>query len=109
MLPELGVGIVYNSALESLFAAHPELIDVLEVEPQTTWIETREPDAPYLVRRDVQEHLAALPGHKLVHTVGTPVGGSVRAHGSQIPLLRETIETLQAPWASEHLSYNLTR
>jgi uncharacterized protein (UPF0276 family) len=36
------------------------------------------------------------------------VGGSVEAHAAQIPLLRQTIERFQAPWASEHLSFNLT-
>jgi uncharacterized protein (UPF0276 family) len=107
-LPALGVGIVYSSGLEPLLATHPELVDVLEIEPQTTWIETGDDDAPYLVRLDVQDHIAALPGRKLVHSVGTPVGGSVQAHAAQIPLLRETVERLDAPWASEHLSFNLT-
>ena len=87
-MPELGVGVVYSSALEPLLEAAPELINVLEVEPQTSWIETRNADAPYLVRADVQDHLASLPGHKLVHSIGTPVGGSVAAHAAQIPLLR---------------------
>jgi hypothetical protein len=57
----------------------------------------------------VLEHLASLPGRKLVHSVGTPVGGSMRAHEAQLPLLREAVRALQAPWASEHLSFNLTR
>ena len=107
-LPELGVGVVYSSALEPLLEAAPELINVLEVEPQTTWIETRIASAPYLVRDEIQDHLASLPGHKLVHSIGTPVGGSVAAHAAQIPLLRGAIEQLHAPWASEHLSFNLT-
>jgi uncharacterized protein (UPF0276 family) len=108
LLPELGVGLIYNSGLEPLLAACPELIDVVEIEPQTTWLETGDPQAPYLMRPEVQEHLAGLPGRKLVHSVGTPVGGSVRAHAAQIPLLRDTVEALGAPWASEHLSFNLT-
>jgi uncharacterized protein (UPF0276 family) len=107
-LPELGVGIVYSSALEPLLEAAPDLVNVLEVEPQTTWIETRSAEAPYLARADIQEHLAGLPGRKLVHSIGTPVGGSVAAHAAQIPLLRRTVEHLQAPWVSEHLSFNLT-
>jgi uncharacterized protein len=106
--PVLGVGLIYNSGLEPLLEAHPELVDVLEVEPQTTWIETDDPDRPYLARTEVLEHLAAFPFHKLVHSVGTPVGGSVRANAAQIPLLRETIDAFGSPWASEHLSFNLT-
>jgi len=109
VLQELGVGIVYSSALEPLLTMHPELIDVLEVEPQTTWIETQDPSVPYLVRPDLLQHIAALPGRKLVHSVGTPVGGSVRANAAQFPLLRQTVEKLDSPWASEHLSFNLTQ
>ncbi len=102
------MGIVYSSALNPFLAACPDLVDVLEVEPQTTWIETRNADAPYLARPDVQDQIGALPGRKLVHSIGTPVGGSVQAHAAQIPLLKQTIERFQAPWASEHLSFNLT-
>lgn len=108
VLPELGVGLIYSSALEPLLTDSPELIDVLEIEPQTLWAELDEGDTPYIIREEVEAHLAALPGHKLVHSIGTPVGGSVRSHAAQIPLLRRTIEKLQAPWASEHLSFNLT-
>jgi uncharacterized protein len=107
-LPALGVGLIYTPGLEPLLEAHPELVDVLEIEPQTTWIETADPARPYVAREQVLNHLAELPGRKLVHSVGTPVGGSVRAHAAQIPLLRETVQRLNAPWASEHLSFNLT-
>jgi uncharacterized protein (UPF0276 family) len=83
-------------------------VDVLEVEPQTLWTQTQDPRVPYRVQAQSLERLAALPARKLVHSVGTPVGGSVRAHAAQIPLLRQTIEALGSPWASEHLSFNLT-
>jgi len=109
VLPELGVGVVYSSGLEPLLTESPELIDALEVEPQTTWIATEDPNAPYLLRPDILQHIAGLPGRKLVHSVGTPVGGSVQAHAAQFPLLRETVEKLHAPWASEHLSFNLIK
>lgn len=102
------MGIVYSSGLEPLLEAHPELVDVVEIEPQTLWVQTDDPVAPYDMRPGVLARLADLPGHKLVHSIGTPVGGSVRAHAAQIPLLRATIAALGAPWASEHLSFNLT-
>ena len=106
-LPELGIGLIYSSALEPLLTDSPELIDVLEIEPQTLWAEMAEGDSPYIIKEEDEAHLAALPGHKLIHSIGTPVGGSVRSHAAQIPLLRRTVERLQAPWASEHLSFNL--
>ena len=107
-LPTLGVGIVYSSAIEPLLVEHPELFDVLEFEPQTTWIETVNSSDRFVVKDEIVQHIAGLAGRKLVHSISTPVGGSVEANAAQLPLLRQTIEALQAPWASEHLSFNLT-
>src|SRR5882757_7915892 len=107
-LPELGVGVVYSSALEPLFEEHPEIADVLEIEPQTTWLERPDRPGEILVRPEVDEHLASLPFRKLVHSIGTPVGGSIPGIDAQLPLLRETVRKLDAPWASEHLAFNLT-
>jgi uncharacterized protein (UPF0276 family) len=107
-LPELGVGIVYFSGIESLLETHPGAVDVLEIEPQTTWLERPDRPGEIVVRPEVDEYLAALPCHKLVHSVGTPVGGSVPGIETQLPLLHECVKTMRAPWASEHLAFNLT-
>ena len=107
-LPELGVGITYSQAVEPLLARYPSLIDVVEVEPQTTWIERRDAPEHYRVPSDVLEHIAALPGRKLVHSVGVPVGGTVRPEPAQLALLQHTITRFDSPWASEHLSFNST-
>ena len=107
-LPTLGVGITYSSAIEPMLRQYPELFDVIEVEPQTMWIETRNNAQPYRVTDQVLEHLAHLPGRKLIHSVGTPVGGTVRPDPAQCAVLRRTIAQLNAPWASEHLSFNAT-
>lgn len=107
-LPDLGVGITYSPAIEPLLEQYPSLVDVVEVEPQTTWIECRETPERYRVADDVLEHIARLPGRKLVHSVGVPVGGTVRPEAAQVTLLQRTIARLDAPWASEHLSFNST-
>src|SRR5262245_10222666 len=107
-LPELGVGIVYSSALEPLLEAHPEVVDVLEIEPQTTWLARPNRPGEIFARSDVEEHLSGLPFHKLVHSVGTPVGGSLAGPSEQFSMLRDTVRKLRAPWASEHLAFNLT-
>src|SRR4051812_12523705 len=96
-LPELGVGIVYSSALEPLFEEHPGIADVIEIEPQTTWLERPDRPGEILVRPEVDEHLAGLPFRKLVHSIGTPVGGSIPGIEAQLPLLRETVRKLGAP------------
>jgi uncharacterized protein (UPF0276 family) len=107
-LPALGVGVVYSSALEPLLERHPELFPVLEVEPQTTWIKIPGAPQPYCVNREVLEHLVRLPGRKIVHSVGTPVGGTVPPEPAQLERLRESIAYLGSPWASDHLSFNQT-
>lgn len=107
-LPELGVGIIYSSALDELIRRRPDLVQVVEIEPQTVWMESGRADEPYILKPEVSEELQSIPARKLIHSVGTPVGGSVRANAAQIPLLRQMVESLGAPWASEHLSFNLT-
>jgi uncharacterized protein (UPF0276 family) len=107
-LPELGVGVVYFSGLESLLETHPGAVDVLEIEPQTTWLERPDDPGEIVVRPEVEAYLAGLPYRKLVHSVGTPVGGSVAGIETQLPLLRDCVKMLDAPWASEHLAFNLT-
>jgi uncharacterized protein len=107
-LPELGVGMVYFSGLEPLLEAHPGVVDLLEIEPQTTWLERPDRPGEILVLPEVEAHLASLPYRKLVHSVGTPVGGSVPGIEAQLPLLRDCVKYWEAPWASEHLAFNLT-
>jgi uncharacterized protein len=107
-LPELGVGITYSAAIEPVLAQHPDLFDVVEFEPQTTWIEDRESPERFRILDHVLEHLAQLPGRKLVHSIDIPVGGTVRPEPAQLVLLERTIARLDSPWVSEHLSFNST-
>ncbi len=80
-LPALGVGITYSSALVPLLEEYPDLFDILEVEPQTTWIETHSEGAPYRISQASLHHISQMPGRKIVHSIGTPVGG----HGQTKP------------------------
>ena len=104
----LGVGVTYSSAVEPLLRSHPDLFDVVEIEPQTTWIETIDGDEPYRVSPDTLAHLVQLPGKKVVHSIGTPVGGTVRPSAEQLTLLLDAIRTFDSPWFSDHLSFNST-
>jgi uncharacterized protein len=108
MLPEQGVGVTYSSGLVPLIRDNPTLFHVLEVEPQTFWLETRTAAKPYRVLDDLFEGIAGLPGKKLVHSVGAPVGGTVAPDDGQFELLRQAISILGAAYASEHLSFNST-
>jgi len=104
--PPLGVGITYSSAIEPLLAQHPGLFDVVEVEPQTTWIERRDAPERYRLLDQVLEHLVQLPGRKLVHSIGAPVGGTVQPDPAQLALLRRMLRRFGTPYITEHLSFN---
>ena len=90
-LEALGVGVIYSSAIEPLLERHPELFPVLEVEPQTTWIKVPHAAQPYRMDREALEHIARLPGRKIIHSVGTPVGGTMRPEAAQLEQIRESI------------------
>jgi uncharacterized protein len=107
-LPELGIGVIYSAGLEPLLEQFPENIDVIEIEPQTMWLEDPSRPQKILTHPEIEAHLRRLPFRKLVHSIGTPVGGSVPGVESQLPLLRDIVRELDAPWASEHLAFNLT-
>jgi hypothetical protein len=52
---ELGVAIVYVPGLEPLLEAEPELMHVIEIEPQTLWVER-----PYMYQREVHPAILAV-------------------------------------------------
>ena len=107
-LPELGVGVTYMPALEPLLNRFPDLVDVIEIEPQTLWISNDRQKDKYRALDGVFENIAALPFRKLVHSVGVPVGGSVKPEPQNLSLLARNVELLQSPWVSDHLSFNAT-
>ena len=105
-LPALGVGIVWVRGLEALLEPRAALVDAIEVEPQTLWIEEPASRERYHLERGAFARLRALRQAKLVHGVGFPVGGTLAPDPLHLPALRASIETLAAPWASEHLAFN---
>jgi uncharacterized protein (UPF0276 family) len=102
---ELGVGLTFHPELEGFVHRYSNLIDVIELEPQTFWLPSRTAEA-FHAPRGALERIAAFPQAKLVHSIGLPAGGSRLANLKQIPLLQETITRLESPWFSEHLSFN---
>lgn len=107
-MPALGVGITYSAPLIPLLENNPQLFDVLEIEPQTIWREINNKSEKYYISDEILNYLSSLPGRKLVHSVGAPVGGVVRPDPAQMRLLFRTIKQFNAPWISEHLSFNNT-
>jgi uncharacterized protein (UPF0276 family) len=106
----LGVGLVYSSELDSLFReGNPDLC-VLELEPQTLWDRTFPASAGgspvYIPNASALQRIADLPQHKLIHSVGFPVGGSASLGDQHLAPLAEVALQMKAQWMSEHLSFN---
>jgi uncharacterized protein (UPF0276 family) len=104
-LPELGVGVAYSSGLEPLLEPGG-LVDVIEVEPQTLWLQPDHRYAAYRLDEAAVDRVAALPGAKIVHGIGFAVGGTLPPETAQLGPLLATRAALGAPWISEHLAFN---
>ena len=105
-LPDLGVGITFFPDIAAYLTNNQDLIDVLLIEPQTFWYHAFSKNIPYQMNMKLFENIKRLPYKKIVHGVSNPIGGSSLPDASQIPLFVQTINDLNVPWASEHLSFN---
>jgi uncharacterized protein (UPF0276 family) len=104
---ELGVGLVYWSALDPILSSPGSTVSVLELEPQALWEKTCSPAGwRYRGNEGLLEHIASLPQAKLLHGVAHPVGGTVRDPVAHLPLLEQAVRRLDPAWVSEHLSFN---
>jgi uncharacterized protein len=106
ILPEIGVGIIYFPGLYFLLEMAQDTIDAIEVEPQTFWYKSRSQDSGYRLNQDVIQQLSQFKQPKIVHGVGFPIGGTTPLDLSYLPTFKETITAVNAPWCSEHLSFN---
>lgn len=102
--PKLGIGMIFSTALLPFLRRRPGALDVLELEPQTMWLADDAFAGPFHEFTPGVEAYAALPGHKLVHSVGIPLGGTRAPEPAQLALLKRTADRLNSPWVSEHLS-----
>jgi uncharacterized protein (UPF0276 family) len=95
---------VFSPALRPFLQRRPEALEVLEIEPQTMWLADDPFAGPFFEFTPGIEAFAALPGHKLVHSVAVPLGGTRPSDPAQLAMLAKTAARLQSPWVSEHLS-----
>lgn len=104
--PRLGCGIVYNSFLFELIARERGLVDFVEIEPETLWVQFAPGRPEFRLAATELERLRALPCAKLLHSIGFPVGGSCPPDLAHVALLNRMADALEIPWVSEHLSFN---
>jgi uncharacterized protein (UPF0276 family) len=102
----VSVGLTFFPGTESFLIENQDLIDIIEIEPQTLWYYNRFSNNPYSMDENVLRSIKSLPFPKILHGVGFPVGGSIPPDASHLPLLRRIIDQLDAQWMSEHLSFN---
>jgi uncharacterized protein len=99
----LGVGLTYFPALGTFLQRRADLIDVVEVSPETLWL----PDGRggYVCDQTELDRLTEFPSPKVVHGVSNPVGGSVPADPVRLELLSGIVESFGSDLVSEHLSF----
>ena len=102
MNANLAVGITYFEEFEPILQSYPNLVDILEIEPQSFWI--YDSKKKYLADKILQK-ICSKSYQKLIHSVGCPVGTST-LNKDQIPFLQEMVSLLKPKWISEHLNFN---
>jgi uncharacterized protein (UPF0276 family) len=107
--PHLGVGLVYSSFLEDAIGRDPGMVDFVEIEPETLWIQSAPGRHDFRLAPAELERLRALPCAKLLHSIGFAVGGSCAPDLAHVALLNRMADALASPWVSEHLSFNTAR
>jgi uncharacterized protein (UPF0276 family) len=102
-LRPLGVGMTYWPALGSLFQSRADVIDVVEVSPETLWLQDGR--GGYVGDQAQLDLLGQLPVPKVIHGVTNPVGGSAAPDPVRLDLVSAMIESFGSELASEHLSF----
>jgi uncharacterized protein (UPF0276 family) len=108
-LPQLGVGILYNPMLAELLGDEPELIDFVEIIPDSFWtVDKQSSPRTYLEHDTFIEPVEKLAGRipVVLHSVDLSIGSSElfdQEHVAQIALWQKRF---QSPWHSDHLSFS---
>jgi len=105
-MKELGVGLVYWSALAPLFESGDAA--VLELEPQTLWTKaaTSSGRFAYQLNEALFESIAGFPQPKLLHGIGQPLAEPLTTHSSTLSCSDAWRTGWKPAWVSEHLSFN---
>lgn len=105
-IPELGVGIIYFPGFENVVASNPDLIQVIEIEPQNFWYRYKSGLDSFIYDAEKIRYLKSLNKPLLFHGVGYPIGGTIPPDPIHLPCLKKMMSELQPVWMSEHLSFN---
>ncbi|MFQ6170588.1 DUF692 domain-containing protein [Oryzobacter sp. R7] len=101
---EPGVGLIVTGGVDLLWPDVEDLVDVLEVEPQTLW-DGNDGDGRRIAR-DALRWLRATGRPLLSHGVGYPVGGTSAPDPEGVAAAARSAREVEAVHWSEHLSFN---
>jgi len=104
---DLGVGIVAVPGLDLMWEEIADLVDVVEIEPQTLWEVGAQ--TGWRLCGPAFSWLEQLTKPKICHGVGFPVGGAEPPDPVGVTLAATSARRLNAAHWSEHLSLNRTR
>lgn len=102
---DLGVGVIALGALDQLWDGIEDLVDVVEVEPQTLW-ETRFGGGK-VISPEPLAWLRSCGRPLLAHGVGYPVGGMTAPSAEGVLASAASARDLDAAHWSEHLAFNV--
>ena len=98
------VGVVATTGLDLLWEDVADLVDVIEVEPQTMWMPR--PGGGWDIAEPGFRWVEACAKPTLVHGIGFPVGGCEPPDPRGVALIAACADRLGAIHWSEHLSFN---
>jgi uncharacterized protein (UPF0276 family) len=108
-LPRLGIGILYNPMLTELLSDEPELIDFLEIIPDSFWTVDRQSQPRQYLEYDaftepVEKLASRVP--IVLHSVDLSIGSSELFDQEHVAQIARWQNRFQAPWHSDHLSFS---
>jgi uncharacterized protein (UPF0276 family) len=101
---DLGVGLVAAAGTDLLWPGIADLVDVIEIEPQTMWLPR--PGGGWELVEAAYEWVAGLGRPALAHGVAFPVGGCQPPDPGGVALTADSAHRVSAAHWSEHLSFN---
>ncbi|MES2921205.1 MAG: DUF692 domain-containing protein [Verrucomicrobiota bacterium] len=107
--PQLGIGILYNPMLTELLQNEPELIDFLEIIPDSFWtVNKQTTPRRYLEHDTFTEPVEILAGRVpvVLHSVDLSIGSSDLFDLEHVAQIARWQNRFQSPWHSDHLSFS---
>ena len=110
LVPKLGIGLAYQSAMRPFIEEERGRFDFLEVVPDILWTNRGRGQHPQYIDdpegtsflREVRSEMFVIP-----HSIGLSIGSAYSFERDHAQHIKRWHEWLKFPWHSDHLAYNL--